>query len=224
MPAGTSRANVAATALGCTGGAKPGARTRAHAAWLRDELSRMVADFSSPILADDRSSLWEQLVDSYLARKDLRNARAAAAAWARFLEAEAARAPDARARAVFDSHRLLAYLALGEPARALPMLEQSEREFPDDYNAPARLARALLELGRTDEALAAIDRAKARVYGPRALRVLSQRADVMAARGDRAGELATLREAVQLGRASALAGGYAKLLAALEARLAKLER
>ena len=118
-------------------------------------------------------------------RRDPTEAQRVAREWAAFLETEAEGAKDAAARAVFDPHRVEAYLALGEPARAIPMLEQSARDFPSDYNPHARLARVYLEMKRLDEAHAAIARAHALVYGPRILRVASTLADVEEARGER---------------------------------------
>ena len=72
-----------------------------------------------------------------------RGARRVAEEWASV--PRAARPPQAttpEARAVFDSHRLSAYLELGQPEKAIPMLEQSAKDLPGDYNPPSRLARA----------------------------------------------------------------------------------
>ncbi len=76
------------------------------------------------------------------------------------------------------------------------MLEQSEKDFPDDYNPPARLAAVYLRLKRYDEAMTAADRALKLVYGPRRIRVLTTIADIQAAKGDRAAAKKTLEEAV----------------------------
>ena len=53
------------------------------------------------------------------------------------------------------------------------MLQASERDLPDDYNPPARLATAYKAMRRWDEALAASDRALAKAYGPRKLGMLA---------------------------------------------------
>ena len=45
------------------------------------------------------------------------------------------------------------------------LFEQSQRDFPDDYNPPARLALAYRALKRWDEALAASDVAMSKAYG-----------------------------------------------------------
>jgi tetratricopeptide (TPR) repeat protein len=121
--------------------------------------------------------------------------------WAAFLESAARRAPTADARAVYDSHRLSAYLELGEPQRAIPMLEASERDLPDDYNPPARLAVTYRAMKEWDRALAASDRAIAKAYGPRKLGIYQTRADIFAGRGDVAGARRTMEEAIAFAEA-----------------------
>lgn len=214
LPPGTSRANVAITALGCAREAKLDAAPFVTAL-------RALAAGEGALLADDRSGVFEALVD-HLEKTDPADAKKVAAAWAAFLEVEAKKAKGPAARAVFDAHRMLAYLALGEPARALPMLAASEADFPDDYNPPARLAKVHLEMGSLDLAKAAIGRALARAYGPRRLRLLALAADVAKARGDLPAEKAALDEAIALGQKTKPTGGYAKLLVQLEARRKKL--
>ena len=51
-----------------------------------------------------------------------------------------------------------------------------------------------------DEALAAADRAVERGYGPRLLRILRTRADILAAKGDTTAARATLVEALEHGK------------------------
>src|SRR5207244_11424020 len=94
-----------------------------------------------------------------------------------------------------------AYIELGEPERAIPMLEQSQKDFPDDYNPPARLAIAYKEMKRWDEALAASDRALSMVYGPRRLQILRTRADIFEGRGDKDAAKKTIADAVAFAEA-----------------------
>lgn len=220
LPRGTPRADVVAAGLAC-----------ARAAKLESEgdtlLAIAIEDATSGgavLLADDRSALFEEIVETKKARGDEAGARAFAERWAAMLEAEAEKATTPRARAVFDAHRLEAYLALGAPERALAMLEESEREMPSDYNPPARLAVALLEMGRLDDAAAAIERAKARVYGPRVMRVLAVAADIAKARGDRDAERASLEEALARTANAVLTPGQKRVRASLERRLSDLPR
>src|SRR5262249_24946511 len=120
---------------------------------------------------------------------------------AAFLEKAAAEAKNPEARAVFDAHRLGTYLALGEPERAIPMLEASERDLPDDYNPPARLASAYRAMKRYEEALPVPALALAKAYGPRKVGILQTRADIYASKGDPAEARKTMEETLQYAEA-----------------------
>ena len=220
MPPGTSRATLLATGLSC---AREGKR-EADMTKLADAAERAATDPDPRTIADDRSALFEALVEAKKERGDAAGARATARTWASFLEQAASRAPTKQARAVFDPHRLNAYLAAGEPERAIPMLTESERDFPDDYNPPARLARAYLEGKRFDDARSAIERAGARVYGPRSLRIFDLAADIAKARGDVAAQRTALEQGLARTTHSALNENQKKLRASLDKRLRELPR
>lgn len=220
LPVGTSRATILATGLSC---ATEGKRT-ALVASLSDACLRAAADPDARVAADDRSGLYEAVVEAKKASGDAAGAKAVAQTWATFLDGEAAKAPTKQARAVFDPHRLSAYIALGEPGRGIPMLLESERDFPEDYNPPARLARAYFEMKRLDDAKAANDRASAKVYGPRALRVFVVSADIAKAQGDVAGERKALENGLARTEKSALNEKQKKLRASLADRLAALPK
>ena len=149
-----------------------------------------------PLSADDRSGLYETLIGAREAVKDEEGAHKLHEQRAAFLEAEAAKAKTPEQRAVFDSHRLGEYLALKEPEKAIPMLEQSERDLPNDYNPPARLALAYNAMKKYDEALAANDRALKLAYGPRKIGIFRARADIYAGKGDVAAAKRTIEEAI----------------------------
>jgi tetratricopeptide (TPR) repeat protein len=146
--------------------------------------------------ADDLSSSYASVVEARKDAGDTAGARQDAEAWASFLESQAAAAKTPDERAVFDSHRLSAYLELQQPERAIPMLQASERDLPDDYNPPARLAVAYLAMKQLDEALAASNRALPKVSGPRRIRVLQNRSEIFAARGDAAAARTALEQAL----------------------------
>jgi tetratricopeptide (TPR) repeat protein len=222
MPPGTALADVLRVAMSCADDLPKTAPERARLADLASLGERVASDLTQPILADDRSDLYDFVLGALkdLGRRD--DAKRVATEWSAFLDDQASRAPSAEARAVFDAHRLLAYLALGQPARALPMLQQSERDFPQDYNPPARLGTAYLAMKQYDDALAATKRALDRAYGPRKLRIWALQADVEEARGDRAGARRSLSEALDFAKSAQLTGGYPRLREALERRLAKL--
>jgi hypothetical protein len=142
---------------------------------LLEMAERLAADPTEPVLADDRSGLYESIVDGWQAipGSDAHGlelggrARKAARAWIAFLEAEVQRASTKEAKRVFDAHRVEAYLATGALERARSMLAESERDFPLDYNIKVRIARVELAKENSDAALVAIDRALALVRGPR---------------------------------------------------------
>jgi tetratricopeptide (TPR) repeat protein len=223
LAGGTSRATAALIGLECAERQPPSDGARATRRRLVDSIRAMAFDPREPVLADDRSGLFEGLVDALHEEKRDGEAREAAAAWASFLEGEASRATTSAARAVFDAHRLGAYISLGEPQRAVPMLEASERDSPNDYNPPARLGRAYVEMRRFDEALAAADRALARAYGPRKLRIFSLKGEILEKKGDPRGAASVLHAAVAESKTMALSGSYPKLVRDLEARAQRLE-
>jgi thioredoxin-like negative regulator of GroEL len=231
MPPGTARADVLRVGIEC---ATEGDDVIADAAAsphdaVRDPIrlsaltafgERVARDAAEPILADDRSDLFDFVYDGWKSLGRNGDAQRVAQAWSQFLDAQAAGAPSPRARAVFDAHRLAAYLALGTPARALPMLEESARDFPTDYNPPARMGRAYLALGRPDDAIASLERALGLAYGPRKLTLWLLEADAYLAKGDRAGARRVVASALAFADTHPGAGGYGKLRAALAQKLA----
>ena len=188
------------------------------------QLRAALSDASIQIAYDDRSSYLSSLIEAREAAKDSVGAHAAAQDWADFLERAAREARTPVERAVFDPHRLSAYLALGTPEKAVPMLQLSEKEFPADCNPPARLATAYLNLKRYDEALAASDRAMAlpMADGPRKLLYYRTRVDIYTGKGDRIAAKKTLEDAI--GFAQGLPEGQRneKSIASLKAKLEKL--
>ena len=194
-----SAANVAASGLDCSLDLPADDPDRAA---LVSEFTRacreLVEKPPSNVAADDLSSVYQTLAGEREAAHDAEGKTKILSDWAVFLEGAAGRAQTPEGRSAFDSHRLTAYLQLNAPERAVPMLEASERDFPDDYNPPARLAVAYKAMKRYDDALAASDRALARVYGPRKILILNNRADIYAARGDSAAARQTIEEALRI--------------------------
>lgn len=196
LPRGPSFANAAAIGLQCSLSAPVNTRWRAEAIAALEPRVREALTFPD-LLADDRSGLYEELVQAREAQGDKEGIKQVASDWLRFLEGEAARAPSPEARTAFDSHLVVAALKLGEPGRVVSALLTSERELPRDYNPPARLALVYSAMGRHDEALAAADRALSRVYGPRRIRVLESKANIYVKMGDPLAARRTLEEAVR---------------------------
>jgi hypothetical protein len=197
LPRTPSTANIAASGLSCALSLPREHPRRAELVEALDRITHTVADDRGiPMAADDRSGVYIALLDAREDAHDSTGAHAVAEAWSSFLDGEAAKAKTADARAVFDSHRLSAYLELGTPERAVPMLTASERDLPDDYNPPARLATAYKAMKSWKEALAASDRAMAKVYGPRKLLLFQTRSDIYLGLVDSTAARRTLSEAV----------------------------
>jgi tetratricopeptide (TPR) repeat protein len=193
-----SAANVAAVGLSCATSLKADDPRRANAvAELEKAARETLGDTSIPLSGDDRSGLYETLGDARESMKDEAGAHAVREEWAKFLEGEASKAKTAMQRSVYDSHRLTAYLELKTPEKAIPMLEQSERDFPNDYNAPSRLSVIYKTMGKYDEALAATARALAHAYGPRKIGIYRNRSDIFALKGDKENARKTLEEAIR---------------------------
>jgi len=188
---------VARSGLDCALGLKKEDTGRAAAiAEMEAATRRSLADPTLGAAADDVSSSYPSLIQARKDAGDAAGAKKDAEAWATFLGAQAAGAKSPEQRAVFDSHRLLAYLELKQPERAIPMLQESEKDLPDDYNPPARLAVAYLELKKPDEAFAASNRALPKVTGPRRVRVLQTRSEILAQKGDAAASREALEQAL----------------------------
>lgn len=196
----------------------------AQQAQLHTELTRLVdlaiARPEAELLAhaDDISSGYELLSDHASKADKI----AVASRWAAFLETRAAHAKTSEARHVFDPHRVLAYLAMEAPEKALPMLEKARLEQPKDFNPPARLARVYTALKRYNDAYSASEEALHLVYGPRTLRVYAQYAEAAKAQGDAAHERAILTRAVAAAEHLWLPPSGQKLRDVLEKRLRDL--
>jgi len=172
------------------------ATRRAAIAEFESRVHELVDDTTFVAAADDRSGAYISLLEARHDARDDAGAHAVALEWSAFLDGQAARARTPDERAVFDPHRLSAYIELGQADRAVPMLLASQRDLPGDYNPSQRLATAYKELKRWDDALAASDKAMALAYGPRKLLVFTTRADIFAGKGDGAMARKTLQDAI----------------------------
>ena len=216
-----SAANVASGGLGCAVSIAEGDADRPALMEKLETATREVFDDPKIHLSgDDRSGLYISLIGAREAADDEAATKQLKQEWVVFLEQEAAQAKTPQQRTVYDSHRLSAYLDLGTPEKAVPMLEQSERDFPDDYNPPARLAVAYNALKRYDDALAAADRALQHVYGPRKLNVLINKSDVYLAKGDKDAARRTLEEALAYAKSLPESQRNPRRIAAIEKKLA----
>ncbi len=219
LPRGSSLATAIVNGLSCA------AEDAALDATRLVDAARVILDAPGTrgaLLADDRSGIYEALVELQGKRKRPAERLETARAWARFLDAEAQAARTPEERIVFDWHRVLAYEATGEAARAIPMLEASARDFPRDYSPWARLARVHLARGHLAEAHRAIDLAAERVYGPRTLRVAAVAADIAEAEKDPARARALLEKAIRAAEPMPLSPAQKKLVRDLVKRVERL--
>lgn len=182
MPDGGQRLNVVASGLDC-------AMSKASEPWAKTAIATLEPIgrelVKAPgLLDDDRSSLYGVLVGVRSVQDDKAGAKALAGEWLTWLLEGRGNVASADARAALDGHLVAAAAEAGEPARAIPALEQSERDLPNDYNPPARLARVLMDLGRHDDAVAAIDRALGKAYGPRKISLFDLKATILEKKGD----------------------------------------
>ena len=193
-----SAANVAGSGLDCALRLPETNRTRGKlVSQLAADARKVLSKPRPDIAADDLSSLYGSLVDEREAAKDEPGKKREASDWAAFLEREAAAAKTPQERAVFDPHRLNAYIALGQAERAIPMLKASQKDFPDDYNPPARLALAYEAMKQYERALMASDRALSKAYGPRLIILLVARSRIHSEKGDRLSARIAIEEAIR---------------------------
>ncbi|MCA9691328.1 MAG: thioredoxin family protein [Myxococcales bacterium] len=184
----------------------PGLKNQREARAVAIERLKALTERPDPAASvDDRADALEGLARA-LERQGARAAsRAADEERLRIMEEAAAAASSPEVAATYDYGRANAYVALHRAPEAIAMLQQRERELPESYEPPARLADVYMKVQRWPEALSAIDRALARAYGPRRLRYLSMKAEILGEMNDRAAQIETLREEV-LGRKELVRG------------------
>ena len=146
---------------------------------------------------DDRADLLAMLADAEADAGNKGAARTAEEQRLAILEDAAAKAGSPEAARVFDYERMGTYLALGRGDDAVKLFEGRVRDFPDSYEAWARLASTLHAISRDKEALPALEKAITLAYGPRKLRYLGLRAEIQSALGDLDGAVASLEEEVR---------------------------
>ncbi len=170
--------------------------------------------------ADDKAAIHLSLIGiARNANDDALVKKRAADMWT-FLEKEARSAPSAEGRAALDGARISAANFLNNPGMVLPLLEESERDLPDDYNASQRLASVYIQLKRTDDALAAYRRAALKAEGPSRVSILLSCANICDTKGDKAAARSSLEQALKA--AEELPGKQAAMyVPRIKAQLAK---
>ncbi|MBI2213682.1 MAG: thioredoxin family protein [Acidobacteria bacterium] len=220
----SSAMNIAALGLDCALSLGNDVVQRAADVAKFEGIAREAMDNSRVVVAaDDRSGLFITMMGARSDAGDTAGAKAIAKEWAAFLEREASKATTPEARAVFDSHRLSAYIELGEPERAVPMLEQSAKDFPDDYNPPARLAATYKAMGKFEDAVRFADLALSRAYGPRRLTIFRTKSDAQTGAGDMEAARSTIEAAIAEAEAFPEGQRSDRTIAALKDKLASLD-
>jgi tetratricopeptide (TPR) repeat protein len=184
------------TMFDCSQGIKNPAKQREVRVAAVERLRALTAKPPADASVDDRADALDKLSTVLFALGDKAAAREAQERRLALMEAAARAAPSPEAAATHDYGRANAYVALGRPEEAIRMLEERERQLPESYDPPGRLARVLARLKRWQPALDAANRALKNAYGPRRLGYLELKADIQRGMGDRAGELKTLEELV----------------------------
>ncbi|WP_437806050.1 thioredoxin family protein [Sorangium sp. So ce1078] len=189
-------ADFASVLLSCAAALPDGKAQRAAREAAVARLQSIVESPPADSSADDRADAWGLLAEGLQALGDAAGARAANESKLAVLERAAKEAKAPEAAAAYDYGRAMAYLALSRGDEAVAMLKEREAQMPGSYEPPARLAQVLHAMGREAEALAAVERAIGRAYGPRRLRYLKLRAEIQQRLGQGAEQVATLREEV----------------------------
>jgi tetratricopeptide (TPR) repeat protein len=215
-----SGANTAAYGLSCAASMPADNKLRGiYVEELEKATRAALDDRKIDMSGDDRSGLYESLLGARKEMKDEAGAKTVGEEWASFLEGEAKKAKTPEQRAVYDSHRMSAYMELNTPEKAVPMLEQSERDLPNDYNPPARLGTIYRLMKKYDESLAAYDRAAKLAYGPRKIGILRGRSDTLLAKGDKEAAKQTLRDAIAYAKSLPSGQVSERTIGALEKKL-----
>ena len=175
-----------------------------------------------PLAAEDRSGMYMALVMARAHAGDAAGKKAILEQWLTFLEGEAERAPNPTARLSVNVLRTAAASMVGEHQRAIPALEQSERELPDNSEPPMRLASLYRKVGRLDDALAASSRALPKLEGIYRLSALKERAEIYVARNERDQAVRALRDALDYAKALPPKSMAHNLVVQVEKRLADL--
>jgi tetratricopeptide (TPR) repeat protein len=123
--------------------------------------------------------------------------------------------------ATYDYQRANAYLALGQPEKAVSMLQKRMDQLPNAYEPAARLASIFERMKQPAKALEALEGALASAYGPRRLGYLAQKARLCVMLGRRADQVEALE--AEVAGYEALAAGHANAQRLNDARQ-RLER
>ena len=188
--------DVARVLLDCSEHVKSAAKQKAALELVRTRLAAIAASPHPEATPDDRADTLDVLADVLLSLGDKAGAQKAMVERLAILEKASKAAPTPQAAQTYDPALANALLAMGRASEAIALLEKREKQLPSSYEPPGRLAGVLLALKKYPEALAAVERALKHSEGPRRIRFLEIKADVLAGQGDHAGQVKALEDAV----------------------------
>jgi thioredoxin-like negative regulator of GroEL len=168
-------------------------RERAVTRW-----KQLIDDAKSPMSVDDRSDAMASLRETLDALGNKDEAHQIAEKQRALLDEAADKAPTPIGAMTYNWPRAEVYVYLGKPLELVPALQKNARDLPDEYDPRARLGWIYFKAGKLADAAQWTDEALKLVYGPRKGRVLTQRADIAAAAGDKATEKKLREDAVKL--------------------------
>jgi thiol-disulfide isomerase/thioredoxin len=157
-------------------------RERAVVRWT-DLLAR-----SHSLSIDDASDAMASMRETLDALGNTNDARELADKQRGLLDDAAARAKTPLEAMTYNWPRAEVYQYLGRPLDLVPALEKSARDLPGEYDPRARLGWIYWKAGKLEDAAKHTDDALVLAYGPRKARMLSQRAEIASAAGDRGAE------------------------------------
>ncbi len=184
-------------ALGCSDTVPPALGKQLWAA-AATRLEQVVADTGAPLSADDRSDAMMYLREVYDRLGRPTDAVAMAERQRALLDDAAAKADNPLAASTYNWPRAEVYVYLSRHAEIIPILEQSAKDLPEDYDPPYRLAWVHKEAKQYDQAKLWIEKAIALVYGPRKARAQQMLIDLLQAQGNVTGELAAREQLIEI--------------------------
>jgi tetratricopeptide (TPR) repeat protein len=172
-------ADFCSYALDCAAESNTKERAKRLRELVQKTLVELALDPLASLSADDRGDALRIAWDAREALGDHAGALEAAKLRLDVLDKAAKLAPTPAVASTFDGARTETLVFLGRANEAVRFLRERERELPDDYNPPHRLALAYDALGERTSALDALDRAIAKAWGARKARMLDRRADIL---------------------------------------------
>lgn len=155
-------------------------RTRAIA-----ELKKQYSDANAPLSVDDRSDAMVYARELMVDLGDKEYAKETAEQQVALLEDAIKNASEPMSAMTYNYQLADAFIFLERPLEAVPYLQKSATDLPNEYDPAARLANVYYEAKRYEDAKLWADKALSLVYGPRKARVLEIRANVAKAQGKR---------------------------------------